>query len=585
MKKILYILLALFALLSCGTSNTSATVDADETTDTIEVEIDDSDTESDNNATDDDSDGDNAPDPCEEDGWSTRDDDGDGIPNSIDGCEDRDGDGNPNYLDDDSDGDGFSDTEEAGDNPSNPRDSDGDATPDFLDRDSDNDHLYDRYEKSEGTDPTLKDSDGDGSDDLAEITYNEEYPGQADPLDPDNNIPDGIFYIVLPRYNYDEFHTVHKTLTFSSKIEAVDLVIILDNSGSMENEQEELKNQIETKIIDSIKDHFSEKPNFVSFALTSLPFDPDLTAFSSFETDTLQESLTQYSAEEGYELHVDSLYHIATGEAFDSTFRTCMNGECGSVMGINIPDEEISWPESNCDGQLGSVGALCLRKKSMPIFVMITDEEFQYCPPESAVQSSDYCAWAKGKSVGRTIDEAVAVMNGIGAKFIGIDSSFTETGEKTNLAEEDFTQLSERTHSVDKDGNNFNTHTEMPDGTGMSDQIAQAVIDLTEWIDMDVTISFSFSSDDECWGGNILDFIKSSRTVSATPVDGVMGQDDKTFYGVKQGTDISFDIEFHNDFCSPSYDQTFDIRATILGNDSFLSERLIRIFIPGNNGP
>lgn len=79
------------------------------------------------------------------------DDDGDCIPNGVEGClqpapPDRDNDGSPDYRDGDSDGDRLADELEAGPNCSDPRDTDGDGTPDYADVDSDNDSVEDTYE-------------------------------------------------------------------------------------------------------------------------------------------------------------------------------------------------------------------------------------------------------------------------------------------------------------------------------------------------------------------------------------------------------------------------------------------------------
>jgi VCBS repeat-containing protein len=62
----------------------------------------------------------------------TDDQDGDGIPDNVEGADDVDGDNVPNFLDLDSDGDGIPDAEEAGDDPTNPRDSNGNGIPDYL---------------------------------------------------------------------------------------------------------------------------------------------------------------------------------------------------------------------------------------------------------------------------------------------------------------------------------------------------------------------------------------------------------------------------------------------------------------------
>ncbi|NVB84742.1 MAG: hypothetical protein HOV81_40605 [Kofleriaceae bacterium] len=83
------------------------------------------------------------------------DDDGDCIPNGIEGCQaspprDSDGDGSPDYLDGESDGDTLPDEDEVGATCDDPRDTDGDGTPDFQDADSDNDGVNDNHEDRNG---------------------------------------------------------------------------------------------------------------------------------------------------------------------------------------------------------------------------------------------------------------------------------------------------------------------------------------------------------------------------------------------------------------------------------------------------
>lgn len=83
------------------------------------------------------------------------DDDGDCIPNGVEGCQqsppaDHDNDGNPDYVDGDSDGDNLLDEQEVGATCDEPRDTDGDQTPDFQDTDSDNDGVDDQYEDRNG---------------------------------------------------------------------------------------------------------------------------------------------------------------------------------------------------------------------------------------------------------------------------------------------------------------------------------------------------------------------------------------------------------------------------------------------------
>jgi len=502
--------------------------------------------------------------------------DGDGISNELEcpdfPCMDSDGDELPDCLDADSDGDGVSDSIECPEDDC--KDTDGDETPDYLDRDSDNDGLPDKKEKDIGTDPYLKDTDGDGSDDLAEIAYG------SDPLDDTDTIPPGIFYVVLP---YNAQDDVTRTLTFSTKIEAIDIVIMFDTSGSMSDEFYNLKSEINDKIVDQIDAAFPSS-GFTAYGFATVPW--DLRSPVTDDAEFIKSKVDDTKCDgDGNELQIQSIYQAATGEGFQSIVRSCMNNKCGQVFGINVPDVNINWPEADCTGQLGSVGGVCSRKKSMPIYIMITDEPLQICPAEEDLQQWDGCAWAFGNPVGASKEESIAAMNGIGAKFIGINSEFDCGNENTNCTEgsapdEDFELLSMMTGSLDKDGKSFNNHTSNADGSGMSDQIANAVISLTTWIDMDVTTGKM--SDQNCNNIDVAEFVKSSTTIEADPPDGVSGQDETTFFSVTQGTDVTFDVHFYNDFCINQTDSwmEFEAQVTVLGNGSYLSNRLVHVVVP-----
>jgi hypothetical protein len=63
---------------------------------------------------------------------AATDQDGDTIPDNVEGAADPDGDQLPNFLDTDADGDDIPDQTEVGSNPLQPRDSNGNGVPDFL---------------------------------------------------------------------------------------------------------------------------------------------------------------------------------------------------------------------------------------------------------------------------------------------------------------------------------------------------------------------------------------------------------------------------------------------------------------------
>jgi hypothetical protein len=141
-----------------------------------------------------------ASDPCD----SYTDEDGDTIPDSLEGEYDRDDDGVSSYLDLDSDGDTIPDSVEAGDEDlcTPPANSDrrfdsiggllGDELPDFLDEDSDNDGLSDHDEYHlHCSDYRLTDTDMDGFYDIVEVAAG------SSPCDSTSRPPDDLVILEL----------------------------------------------------------------------------------------------------------------------------------------------------------------------------------------------------------------------------------------------------------------------------------------------------------------------------------------------------------------------------------------------------
>ncbi len=502
-------------------------------------------------------------DPCKQPGWADGDDDEDGLKNSVDGCIDTDGDGIPNYLDNDSDGDGYPDSEEVGDDPDHPRNSDTDSKPDFLDKDSDNDGLKDEDERAEGTDPLLKDTDGDGDDDLAEIVYNQQHPGEADPTDPTKKIPDNLFYIVLP-YDDGETEDVTRKLSFDTFISKVDVAVLIDLSGSMGEEAENLKTGIKDQIIPTVREKIKDS----AFALVHFMDISPGNLNEAYVVDNLVSTEEQEMIDAvnnlpdldgGTEPHLLNLQAASSSEGLHGTMAEAM-GFPSYRIDINPPD---------CSAKEGNLGGLCFRKESMPIFIMITDEAFDAFTWQGDGWPERWQMW----------DSAMEEMNKINAKFIGVDSSGQDT------VKDDFSQVSERTASVDKNGNNFN-FVVPADGSGddMSQKIAEALDSLTSFVKMDVTTGSD--SEQECNGTNAKEFVKSSTPLEAIPPENIEGKDDTTFKGVEPGTTVKFDVHFFNDFCvnNTSQDLVFNAEVTVLGAGSRLSSKDVVIIVPRGSG-
>ncbi|MFN0245487.1 MAG: hypothetical protein ACKV2T_01180 [Kofleriaceae bacterium] len=180
--------------------------------------------------------------PADSDGDGTADyldtdSDADTILDTYEGPFDYDTDGIGNYLDDDSDGDCVPDRAEARTMAGIPTDSDQDSHLDFLDRDSDNDGVPDVTEDSNcsgGVDPgesnaLSSDTDNDGVSDLVETAAGTD-PTNAQ----DNPRANGDFVFEVP-YMKPQL-PLSSDLDFSTTLQAVDLYVMLDRSGSMSAE-------------------------------------------------------------------------------------------------------------------------------------------------------------------------------------------------------------------------------------------------------------------------------------------------------------------------------------------------------------
>ena len=193
----------------------------------------------------------NAPVDTDNDGqpdFRDTDSDNDTILDGPEGTVDYDEDGVGNWRDLDSDDDCRSDQVESGGvNP--PRDTDTDGRPDFIDRDSDDDGIADATEDTNcngsrdgsETDPTNQDTDGDGVSDLVE-----QAAGTNPNSSTDNPQANGDFVFVVPYQAPPS--PMDDDLDFISRLQSVDMYVILDRSGSMTTEFSNIRTNLGTVI-------------------------------------------------------------------------------------------------------------------------------------------------------------------------------------------------------------------------------------------------------------------------------------------------------------------------------------------------
>lgn len=381
-------------------------------------------------------------------GWCvddlSLDTDGDRISDLVEGLVDTDGDGTPNYLDTDSDGDGFDDRSEAGDDSllTAPVDTDGDGVADYLDTDSDADGLADAQESVFGTSPVDADTDADGAEDLIE------WAGASDGSDP-LETPSDLGRLVLAVPSGVVPPAPRGITSFRAGGRLLDVYFLMDTTGSMGGELANLKTGVGTIAaeIEAASPEawfglgaFDDYPVGGFGSSGDVPFrhlrsmTDDLSAVVSGLAP-----LSVAGGSDGPESQLPALWSVATGNGL-GTWSPASPG-CGGAR----------------------IGYPCFRPGARPVIVLITDETSHNWP------TVDYSGVSP---VPPTFAEAVAALNSIGARVVGINSG-------TTAARPFLLDLARRTGTVDASGDPGPFVVDIASsGTGLGSAVVDAVTSL-----------------------------------------------------------------------------------------------------------
>jgi len=381
-----------------------------------------------------DSDNDTIPD------YMDTDSDNDCIPDYIERSSDADEDWIPNYRDLDSDADTIPDKDEAGDCDltTPPRDTDGDRVPDYLDHDSDGDGLSDQWENEHGLSPISSDTDSDGSPDLIEVGVG------TDPLDASSNPrAQGNFVFIVP-FREDPIPP-QDTLVFTTDLQKADVYFIIDSSGSMMEEIDNLRTGLRDTIVPGVR---AEIPDvwFGVMRLEDCPWDCGDNSLRNLQN--LTNDIT------------------AVQNALNTITDTCGGWEPYTLaLYITASGDRNPLPANPCPDPSASIGYPCFRSDSIPILMLLGDEDFQ--------EGISNCSPRK------TIADAVAAINSISGKFIGVNSGDSHP----NMVD-----VARGTNSVDVAGNPLVF--DIPsNGTGLGAQIINAVKTLANQVPIEVSTS------------------------------------------------------------------------------------------------
>jgi hypothetical protein len=534
-----------------------------------------------------------SPIPCD----PSEDSDGDSLADDYEMDRDPDMDGIPNRLDTDSDGDGYPDMDEAGAlGGCGARDTDLDGLPDYLDNDSDNDGLGDAEERDRYfTNPLAADTDGDGFDDLAEVANDE-----ADPRDPMRGISPEDFYVVLP-YQGD---AQERELLFNSRVRQADVFFMMDRTGSMSAEVDELKDSLETVvngIADAIPDIGVGFGGFAGFGgpaaggcttvlgITSCQDGPEgdtpFHLYSTITTDRAQmlRDVRLLDASQGgatWASFNEALFQAATG---DGVLPWVPRQSC-----MAIPDE------------IGRrYGYPCFRPGSLPIMVVMTDTSSKNGPLTEGVSGGTYdnAGFTMGP-VPRTYVQTRASLDAIGARVIGVmsidgggDSCGPQVSRPTCV--EQFGVYARDTGTVDAAGNPISFRIGC-DGTGLGTGLVNAIRTLATETPQNIRGSVRDGDDfpPEVGPVDARQFVKAIRPQRLVGAGGATTVscpearcDDRDFFDVVPGELVEFRVRFLNDFVPPRrISQVFRATIFVLGNGvAELDARDVTIVVPAGS--
>jgi hypothetical protein len=495
-----------------------------------------------------DSDGDTLPD------FRDADSDNDSIGDRFEGLTDFDGDLIGNYLDLDSDDDCRPDSVEAGGDP--PLDSDGDSRFDFVDRDSDDDGIADQAEDSNcnglvdagETSPIDPDSDGDGASDLVESAAG------TDPTNgSDNPQANGDFVFIEPFERAQS--PTEDDLDFQTRLQAIDLYVVLDRSGSMSTEISSIKTNLAT-VVQNLTcpplgsgDPSTCIPDLWAGAATvgyshsgsaTFQHHVDLQPNPNFSSVPITEPGSSSGSREPLNF---ALWASVTGNGTASA-------GCGSVIDT-VPARSTCTGSPAQSGGFLTFGYPCFRWGALPVVLLATDE-----PPISTGDTEKCPTWS-------TV--VAPTFTGLSAKFVGIRGDTLQGNTAGDLA-----TMATSTGAVDAASGNTPL---VFDGSGSN--AAAAIEDGIRTLANGIPLDMSAVASDDPSDGSVdavaafVDHLETLQLGTADCASGLVDVDSNSdtfrdqFLDVRAGTPVCWKIVSRMNTTVPATDQPQLFRATI----------------------
>jgi hypothetical protein len=345
-------------------------------------------------------------------------------------------------------------------------------------------------------------------------------------------------------------------VSFESRISAADVLFLVDTTGSMTEEIDQIASTVRDVLIPSMRETIGDVrfsvASLADFSVGSYGGESDV-PFLLIQGSTSDEAtirtavdrLPMSNGADGPESQTEALYQAATGEGI------------GRFV-----------PPARCPAE-GTVGYPCFRAEGSRIFLLFTDAQFHNGPGGSE-------AYVGVDPRPHTYAEAVNALRGIGAKVLGL---FSGGGDPAALR--DLEAVARDTGAVRPGGEPlvFDIGT---DGRRLDEGVVTAVESLVEEVPIDID---AIAEDVEGDPFDATMFVTEIQAFRADPPGGAIIHPDR-FENVDPGTTVTFRIGLQNDMFPPSTEaQSYLLRVVLRGDGvTRLKTTIVQIVIPGIAG-
>jgi hypothetical protein len=346
------------------------------------------------------------------------------------------------------------------------------------------------------------------------------------------------------------------TVSFVSRISSAEVYFLVDVTGSMMEEIEQIRGRLRDTIVPGIAESIPD----VRFSLgqyAEFPLPP------YGDTRDLPFQLLTRSTSDLRELErgLDALALQSGGDGPESGTEALFLSATGQPLGVLVPP-------SNCPD--GTVGYPCFQREGSRIFLLVTD---------APTHNGPFGEFPYGEEVAprpHSFEAAISALNRIGAKVLGLYSGFGEDNGRGHLEE-----IARRTGAVSAAGEPI-VFDIGSDGARLGTGVVEAVRTLVDEAPIDITIALADDPGDSL---DALEFVRGVETVSAEPAIGAVQLEDR-FDDVRPGTRVTFRVLLANERIERGPEPiTYRLIVTLVGDGATeLTRTVVDVVVPALDG-